>query len=72
MPDFSKKLDKLEQLEEFRDLTQDGDINRVLLFSKKGNIPPIFKILSAIFRDRFRFGFVNVDTAKDIVKQFEE
>jgi hypothetical protein len=44
----------------------------VLLFSKKGNIPSIFKILSAIFRDRFRFGFVNVDTAKDIVKQFEE
>jgi hypothetical protein len=61
----------MDKLVDFRDLSQEADINRVILFSKKAKTPPIFKVLSAVFRDRFRFGFVNADTATDLLSQFE-
>ncbi len=44
----------------------------MILFSKKAKTPPIFKVLSSVFRDRFRFGFVNAETAGDVVKQFSD
>ena len=68
LPDFSRHLDKVEKLQDFRDLSQDADINRVILFTKKGKSPALLKVLSAIFRDRFRFGLINVDSSPELVQ----
>ena len=65
-------MDKVEKLDNFRDLENDKDINRVILFSKKAKTPPIFKVLASVYRDRFRFGFVAAESAGDVVKQFSE
>jgi hypothetical protein len=67
LPDFTRQLGNLEKLEDFRNLEGDGDINRVILFSKKAKTPPIFKVLSSVFRERFRFGFVAAETAGEVV-----
>jgi hypothetical protein len=72
LPDFSRHLGNLEKLEDFRNLEGDGDINRVILFSKKAKTPPIFKVLSAVFRERFRFGFVAAETAGEVVKAYQD
>lgn len=63
LPDYSAHIDSKKKLDDFRSLENDADINRVILFSKKAKTPPIFKVLSSVFRERFRFGFVNADTA---------
>jgi hypothetical protein len=42
----------------------------VILFSKKTKTPSIFKVLSAKFFDRVRFGFVSEEN-EEIIKQFE-
>lgn len=39
LPDFTRHLGNLEKLEDFRNLKGDGDINRVILFSKKTKTP---------------------------------
>ena len=67
LPDFTRQLGNLEKLEDFRNLEGDGDINRVILFSKNAKTPPIFKVLSSVFRERFRFGFVAAETAGEVV-----
>jgi hypothetical protein len=72
LPDFSKHLDKVEKLDQFRNLEEDRDINRVILFSKKAKSPPIFKVLSAVFRDKFRFGFVAAESAPEVGKQYAD
>ena len=72
LPDFTKHLGSVEKLEDFRNLEGDGDINRVILFSKKAKTPPIFKVLSAVYRERFRFGFVAAETAGEVVKAYQD
>ena len=42
----------------------------MILFSKKSKTPPVFKVLTSYFRDRFRFGFVSSEAAPDVVSQF--
>lgn len=69
LPDYSIKINSLKKLEEFRDIKNDSDINKVILFSKKSNTPPIFKVLTSLFRERFRFGFVSSDS-KDVINEF--
>lgn len=59
LPDFSTKLDTASKHEEFKNLGDEKDINRVILFSKKANTPPIYKVLTNFFRDKLRFGFVS-------------
>ncbi len=67
LPDFSSKLDSVSKHEDFINLKEENDINRVILFSKKANTPPIYKVLTSVFRDRLRFGFVSQETGADIV-----
>ena len=71
LPDYTTSLSKIEKLTDFQDLganKEEGDINRVILFSKKAKTPPIFKVLSATFKDKLLFGFVAAETAPDVVK----
>jgi hypothetical protein len=42
----------------------------VILFSKKAKTPPVYKVLTAWFRDRFRFGFVSAEAAQDVVNRY--
>lgn len=60
----------MAKLEEFLDLSEDKDINRVILFSKKAKTPPVYKVLTAWFRDRFRFGFVSAEVAQEVVNKY--
>ena len=69
LPDFSVKLDSLKKVNEFTGAEDDKDTNRVILFSKKGKTPPVYKVLTSAFRDRIRFGFVSSDSA-DVVNEF--
>ncbi|CDW85441.1 UNKNOWN [Stylonychia lemnae] len=64
LPDYSFKIDSLQKLEEFRDLKQDQEVNKVILFSKKKATAPIYKALTAYYRDKLRFGFVSSETEK--------
>lgn len=63
LPDFSATIDTQAKLTDFLGDSEDKDINRVLLFSKKQKTPAIWKVLTANFRDRFRFGFVPAEKA---------
>jgi hypothetical protein len=54
-------------MESFKSNPDDRDINRVILYSKKSKTPPVFKVLTSYFRDRFRFGFVSAEAAPDLV-----
>ena len=56
----------MKALEEFRDSAEDKDINKVLLISKKAKTPPIYKVLTSVYKDRIRFGFVSSETV-DVV-----
>jgi hypothetical protein len=71
LPDYSVNINSLKKLDEFLDSTGDKDINRVILFSKKAKTPPVYKVLTAWFRDRFRFGFVPAETSQEVVAKFE-
>ena len=69
LPDYSIKIDSLKKLEDFKDISNDSDINKVILFSKKSKTPPIFKVLTNLFRERFRFGFVSSES-QDVISEF--
>lgn len=47
------------------------EVNRVILFSSKTKTPPIYKALTAYFRDRLRFAFVQSDK-KEVLSEFKE
>ena len=49
----------------------DEDMNKVLLFTKKDKVAPIFKSLTAMYRDRLRFVIVPIldkDPSEDNIK----
>lgn len=62
-------IDSKEKLESFK-AEDEKDINKVILFSKKSKVPPIYKVLTNDFRDTIRFGFISSDK-EDLVKQFD-
>ncbi len=72
LPDFSINLNSLKKMEDFRTAADDQDINRVILFSKKAKTPPVFKVLTGLFRDRLRFGFVSAEQQPEVVAAFSE
>ena len=47
--------------EDASQFSTESDIRKVYLFSAKQKVPPIYKALSAQFRNRLRFAFVNVE-----------
>jgi hypothetical protein len=47
-------------------------VNRVLLFSKKSKIPPIYKVLSSEFREKLRFGFIEAEKSEELIRQFKD
>ena len=49
--------------EDAQQFSAESDIKKVYLFSAKQKVPPIYKALSATFRNRLRFAFVNVEAS---------
>ena len=47
------------------------DINKVILFTKKEKVPPTFKALSAIYRDKIRFLIVHVRNKEKNYEEFK-
>ena len=70
IPDFTQRLSTMEDFEQFEH--EDG-IEKVYLFSAKQKVPPIYKALSAKYRNRLRFAFVNVESqvSTQLAKNFE-
>ena len=68
IPDFSTVIDSKSKLEDFKS-DDDKDINKVILFSKKSKVAPIYKALTDEFRDLIRFGFISSDQ-NDLIKSF--
>ena len=71
IPDYSVKIDSAKKLEEFRDNKEDYQVNKVILFSKKKSTPPIYKALTAYYKDKLRFAFVQNET-KEVVSQYSD
>jgi len=66
LPDYASKLETLSDLEDFQD---ESEINKIILFSKRSKTPPIYKVLTADFKDKIRFGFVSGE-AEEVIKKF--
>ena len=60
VPDYTQRLMTREDASQF---SAESDIKKVYLFSAKQKVPPIYKALSATFRNRLRFAFVNVEAS---------
>jgi hypothetical protein len=58
LPDFSLKIQSSSQLLSL--LSSESDINKVVLFTKKPKVAPVFKAAAAKFRDQLRFYVVTV------------
>lgn len=59
LPDYTEKLKKPREADSFLSVNGDDiDINKVVLFSNKSKVPPMYRALSAAYRDRLLFGFV--------------
>ena len=70
IPDFSTNITTSAKLDEFLGEAGDKDINRVILFSKKAKTPPIYKVLSATYRDKLRFGFISSENKELLTERF--
>jgi hypothetical protein len=70
IPDYTQRLSTAQDHAQFA--AEEG-IKKVYLFSAKQKVPPIYKALSAIYRNRLRFAFVNIESqaAGDIAKEYE-
>jgi hypothetical protein len=55
MSDFTHQVNTAAKFNKLVKNEEDKDINKVLLFTKKEKVTPVFKALSAEFRDRLRF-----------------
>lgn len=53
LPDFTLKVETKKKYEQLT--KKDLDINKVLLFTKKSQVAPVFKAISAEFKDKLRF-----------------
>lgn len=60
VPDYTQRLMTREDADDFASET---GIQKVYLFSAKQKVPPIYKALSATFRNRLRFAFVNMEAS---------
>lgn len=60
VPDYTQRLMTKEDAAQF---SAEEGIKKVYLFSAKQKVPPIYKALSAQFRNRVRFAFVNVEAS---------
>ena len=65
MSDFTTKIYGKSDFELFVQNEKDKDINKVLLFTKKDKVTPVFKALSAEFRDRLRFTVIPLPENKE-------
>lgn len=65
MSDFTTKINSKSDYNLFVKNERDQDINKVLLFTKKEKITPVFKALSAQFRDRLRFTVIPLPDKKE-------
>jgi hypothetical protein len=74
MPDFTHVISSKFDHDTLIKNPKDRDINKVILFSKKAKVTPVFKALSAEFRDKIRFNLIHVDEKKqnDDIKQIQE
>jgi hypothetical protein len=71
MPDFTHMISSKFDYDTLIKNPKDLDINKVILFSKKAKVTPVFKALSAEFRDKIRFNLIHIDEKKqkdDITK----
>ena len=71
MSDFTTKIYSKSDYGLFVKNDKDRDINKVLLFTKKEKITPVFKALSAQYRDRLRFTVVPLPDKKESADNLE-
>lgn len=75
MPDYSVKITSKSDYDRLVNDPNDIDINKVILFSKKEQVSPVFKAIVAEFKNRLRFFYIYVPeniSNKDIINlQFE-
>ena len=64
MTDFTHTIGTKSEYTTLIKNENDLDVNKVLLFTKKDTVAPVFKALSAEFRDRLRFNVVPVPDTK--------
>ena len=65
MSDFTSKVSSKGDYDLFVQNKNDKDINKVLLFTKKEKVTPVFKALSAEFRDKVRFSVIALPDKKE-------
>ena len=73
MSDFTHQINTAAKFNQLVKNEDDKDINKVLLFTKKDKVTPVFKALSAEFRDRIRFyviPIVDKKTPQDLLDIF--
>ena len=58
IPDFTQRIETVEQLEHYRDLATNININKVLYLSSKNKITEEYKTIASEFKDRLLFAFV--------------
>jgi len=71
LSDFTTKINSRSDYELLVQNPSDKDINKVLLFTKKENVPPAIKALSAEFRDRLRFSVIALPEGKENADNLE-
>lgn len=64
MPDFTHTVTSKYDYDTLIKNPKDLDINKVILFTKKSKVTPVFKALSAEFRDKIRFNLIHIDEKK--------
>ena len=64
MSDFTNKIFSKNDYEIYVQNQNDKDINKVLLFTKKDNLSPAIKALSAEFKDLLRIVVIHVPDSK--------
>lgn len=75
MPDYTIKIQNKQQFEDMVKNSQEQDINKVVLFTKKEKVTLPFKAVSAELRDKVRFYIVYIPDKKpptDLVALAEE
>lgn len=64
MTDFTHTVASKSEYDTLIKNENDRDVNKVLLFTKKDTVAPVFKALSAEFRDRLRFNVIPIPEKK--------
>jgi hypothetical protein len=79
LSDFTNKIHTEKDFKLYVQNKEEKDINKVLIFTRRENIAPTIKTLSAVFRDRLRISIVHVpenknkqsDFTKELMKDYE-